>query len=456
MRKNRIGYILFILLISLAIPISAYGAQTVETVPAGEITETASAGEITEAVPAGEPVVSSYDGEDTSEEEACLEEEEPAFESDVVYLSGKVTKKKLGITGKSKKEKAENWTSSEPDIVSVDRAGNVRALGIGKAEISVTVREQVLTCTVWAMKPKLSRGVVMVQTGDVLDIPLLGIPEDIPEDSPICHLEWSDSAPSVAQIEGFEDGVLHLSALSKGRTIIRGVYNKTAYKCVVYVEDDIAKASNFRMIKAGDIRENRLFRSTSPIYHKSPNFSAADRLLGENGVNYVINLANKPSYLRSNIKAYGQDFPNYRDLVNSDRYWAKSLRTNFAVARNQKCFAEAVKNIAYNEGPYLFHCRIGRDRTGFMGVLLEGLCNATVEEMEADYMTSWYNYNGIAPGTSGYNGKRGKFTRMLRIITKKREFAPDDTIQDSCRNFFKKYGMTDEEIDAVISNLCDE
>ena len=51
--------------------------------------------------------------------------------------------------------------------------------------------------------------------------------------------------------------------------------------------------------------------------------------------------------------------------------------------------------MAWAEGPYLIHCTEGKDRTGFVCMLLEALCGATYQEIKDDYMLTFRNYFGI-------------------------------------------------------------
>jgi hypothetical protein len=51
--------------------------------------------------------------------------------------------------------------------------------------------------------------------------------------------------------------------------------------------------------------------------------------------------------------------------------------------------------MAEHEGPYLVHCTEGKDRTGFVCMLLEALCGASYDEIVDDYMITYDNYYGI-------------------------------------------------------------
>ena len=57
--------------------------------------------------------------------------------------------------------------------------------------------------------------------------------------------------------------------------------------------------------------------------------------------------------------------------------------------------AKGFTALAENDGPYLVHCTEGKDRTGFVCMLLEALCGATYEELVDDYMITYANYYRI-------------------------------------------------------------
>ena len=48
----------------------------------------------------------------------------------------------------------------------------------------------------------------------------------------------------------------------------------------------------------------------------------------------------------------------------------------------------ALKELPTHPAPYAVNCMEGKDRTGYVCALLEGLCGATYEEMVADYLNA--------------------------------------------------------------------
>lgn len=59
----------------------------------------------------------------------------------------------------------------------------------------------------------------------------------------------------------------------------------------------------------------------------------------------------------------------------------------------------ALKELPSRPAPYVVHCMEGKDRTGYVCALLEGLCGATYEEIANDYLITYYNYYHVSPTT---------------------------------------------------------
>jgi len=65
-------------------------------------------------------------------------------------------------------------------------------------------------------------------------------------------------------------------------------------------------------------------------------------------------------------------------------------------------FGRALKGIISSPAPYLIHCNEGKDRTGFYCLLIEALCDASVEEIKTDYMLTFENMYHQQKGTEQY------------------------------------------------------
>lgn len=109
--------------------------------------------------------------------------------------------------------------------------------------------------------------------------------------------------------------------------------------------------------------------------------------------------------------------------------------------------------LAAHEGPYLIHCREGKDRTGFVTAMLECLMGATADEVIADYMTTYCNFYGVEPGSDKYEAiARGNIEKIL-----KEAFGADDLRQadlaERAAEFLQNAGMTGEEIETLKDRL---
>lgn len=145
-----------------------------------------------------------------------------------------------------------------------------------------------------------------------------------------------------------------------------------------------AAFANFREVTAGDIAPGVLYRSASPINPGPCRNGVADSLLGSNGINTVVNLAD--------CRFRYQGYPGYTGTQYSAR---KIVSLNMAWDYLSDAFSEDMHNglefLTEEEGPYLLHGDLGIERTGFVCMVLEALMGASWEEIRDDYMLSYEN-----------------------------------------------------------------
>ena len=121
--------------------------------------------------------------------------------------------------------------------------------------------------------------------------------------------------------------------------------------------------------------------------------------------------------------------------------------------QNKVC--RGLKDIIDNDGPYLIHCLEGKDRTGFVCILLEALLGATYNEIVDDYMTTYYNYYKIDKRSEKYDIiKNMNMDEMLRFITND-ENTPLNEIDlvASAKSYLLNGGMSNDEINSLINKL---
>ena len=155
-----------------------------------------------------------------------------------------------------------------------------------------------------------------------------------------------------------------------------------------------AEFANARAVNAGNIAGGILHRSSSPFSNEiNRAYYVSDYLEGEKVIT-VLNLADTEEVMLT------YDMPPYsRTLWDGDNVILCPLKTDpTADDYNNKLIA-ALKELPSHPAPYVVHCMEGKDRTGYVCALLEGLCGATYEEMATDYLITYYNYYQITPET---------------------------------------------------------
>ena len=155
-----------------------------------------------------------------------------------------------------------------------------------------------------------------------------------------------------------------------------------------------AEFANARAVSAGNIASGVLHRSSSPFSNGSNRaYCVSDYLEGER-VKTVLNLADTEE------KMLAYDMPPYsRTLWDGGSVILCPLKTDPTADDYNNRLIAALKELPSHPAPYVVHCMEGKDRTGYVCALLEGLCGATYEEMVDDYLITYFNYYGITPET---------------------------------------------------------
>lgn len=95
--------------------------------------------------------------------------------------------------------------------------------------------------------------------------------------------------------------------------------------------------------------------------------------------------------------------------------------------------------------PIVFHCAIGTDRTGMIAFLLNGLLGVETEDLYYDYMFSNYGLIWGSRDTGAIDG-------YLKVLSR----YAGDTLSEQIRNYLLDIGVTNEQIDSVVSIMLDK
>ena len=168
----------------------------------------------------------------------------------------------------------------------------------------------------------------------------------------------------------------------------------------LYPSDEVF--ANFRSLKGGILKENLLYRSASPCDNQHGRAKYVDKLIERAGVQFIIDLADNDSKIQGYMA--GADFdatsPYFATLYDTDntagdRVEPLALNMNYGSAYFKEQVVKALIAIAEHDGPFLIHCTEGKDRTGFVCLLLEAFAGASYKEIVEDYMITYFNYYAI-------------------------------------------------------------
>ena len=234
------------------------------------------------------------------------------------------------------------------------------------------------------------------------------------------------------------------------------------------------KFGNFRVCNVGNLKDNILYRSASPVDNQHNRASVVDRLIN-NKVNTILNLSDNDSELAEHFTKTDFNSPYAKSLYDNGKIIALSMNMNFRLSSGEedkapKLYTEFKDNTfsgkliqglrfaLNNDGPYLVHCVEGKDRTGFVIMIFEALANATYDEIVNDYMITYDNYYDInlESDSSKYNVIKSKnIDVMLKTVIN------DDSVDIRTANYgyyVEQYliskGMNQTEITALKNKLC--
>ncbi len=215
--------------------------------------------------------------------------------------------------------------------------------------------------------------------------------------------------------------------------------------------------ANFRAVQAGRLAEGALCRSASPCDNQHNRAPYVDALIREAGVNAVLDLADTPEKIAGYMAKDDFASPYFKTLQESGRVFPLALNTNFGSEEFRAKAAAGLTAISEQAAPYLVHCTEGKDRTGFICVLIEALAGASYDEIVDDYMLTYDHYYGI----NEVSDKRrydlileGNLIPMFGILTGQETGDPRQAdLEAGARAYLKSGGMTDAQIDAFLARI---
>ncbi|MGM9561538.1 MAG: tyrosine-protein phosphatase [Phascolarctobacterium sp.] len=162
--------------------------------------------------------------------------------------------------------------------------------------------------------------------------------------------------------------------------------------------------ANFREIKTTGMRAKTVYRSSNPIdiHGNKVRHSYADKLAMLAGIKAEIDLAETSTEVEENFKSSSVRKKYCYNLYLDGKIHSVHLHGDGLDSKDWPNIAEAFRFMLRNDGPFLVHCRLGRDRAGFFSMLCSALAGASVEELRKDYLQTFCNYYHIKPQSYEY------------------------------------------------------
>ena len=210
--------------------------------------------------------------------------------------------------------------------------------------------------------------------------------------------------------------------------------------------------ANFRSIHMGSIKEGTLFRSASPCDNQHNRAPYVDDLIEAAGVNCILDLADNEEKIEKYIQADNFDSSYFLSLYEKGNVIPLALNMNYFSGEFRSKIVKGFIAMSQTEGPYLIHCTEGKDRTGFVCMLVEALAGASYDEIAEDYMITYANYYKI---TEELDPERYQVILETNLVEMIQSVVGDDSVDITTADlssYAKEYlmegGMSEEQIEA--------
>lgn len=239
--------------------------------------------------------------------------------------------------------------------------------------------------------------------------------------------------------------------------IMKSVYT---YDRNDYPMESDEQFANFREVTTSGMGAGVLYRSSNPLNLKdnAVRYAYVDSLARHYGINTEIDLADTDAKIEEYMQTAGYKSTYCPQLFKDGHVVALGLTADTYGAAFMQQLGNGLKFMLNNEPPYLLHCNEGKDRCGFVSMLLEALAGATYEEVAADYMLTLVNFYKIEKGGSSYQMRQclsvDRLVWLLANVNNVTDFSSIDwsdkdpskvNLQKAAEDYVQACGLTAQQ-----------
>jgi protein tyrosine/serine phosphatase len=207
-----------------------------------------------------------------------------------------------------------------------------------------------------------------------------------------------------------------------------------------------AAYANYRMVAATGLKTNLLYRSSTPVDPDIARDTYAMAEMAATGIKSVLNLADSSEAMH-NYATFADSYYSRCQIINLE------MNYDFGSQEFGEKVKESVLFIIDNDGPYLIHCKEGKDRTGILCAILEAFAGATLKEVEEDYMLTYYNFYNVKPADDTYAIiLKNNIFKTLKDLFDVEDIATAD-LRESSTAYLLSIGLTQADLDALASKI---
>lgn len=154
-------------------------------------------------------------------------------------------------------------------------------------------------------------------------------------------------------------------------------------------------------------------------------------------------LGDTVKYINNATELYGS--PQYYSLING----VNCVEYQTAMLNNLKVFADK------DNFPLVFHCAIGRDRTGTLAITLYLLLGINIEQIQQDYIASFFS---SACNKDSFENCCEQMEALIYYYSyyKGKDGISEGTVYERTEEYARDIGLSIEEIKAIRDNLLED